>query len=433
VKKRSGRGRSWRRLAWGTLALGLCALAALGDSAIPAPWRNWHYSRAIEAPATDVPRLVEARVADEIYLRAKPHLQDLRISDGQGKEVPYTSYVLDGEKKIEPLSETVHERSFSPGNYTQTIIEMPADVPFHNSLEIQTPEQNFIEWASVEASDDARTWRIVQERAPIFRFAKDGRDGTRVIHYSENNARYLRVRILDGEKQFPISSVSVRHETSGPAERAPVEAQAVLQEANGSAKETTWNVDLGGRGPFVTEVRFEVAPMEFIRGVSLSASQDQKEWGTFATGQIYRFHQGDKVQEQLTVPVPDGGESSRYWRVTVENGNDAPLANASMQLYTTPRHVVFEQQPGKSYLLMYGQERAPAAQYDLGQRVNAAQEQAAVAATLGPEEVNHGWVDPRPWTETHDVFLWGVLLLAVIAIGITAIQSMRRAAASSTS
>ena len=39
-----------------------------------------------------------------------------------------------------------------------------------------------------------------------------------------------------------------------------------------------------------------------------------------------------------------------------------------------------------------------------------------------------GWVDPRPWTETHEIFLWGVLVIAVLVIGFTAIQSMRRAA-----
>ena len=80
-------------------------------------------------------------------------------------------------------------------------------------------------------------------------------------------------------------------------------------------------------------------------------------------------------------------------------------------------------------MLIYGQERAEAAKYDLGERVNQQERSKAVPEKLGPEEVNAEWVDPRPWTETHQVVLWGVLLIAVIAIGFTAIQSMRRAAA----
>jgi uncharacterized protein DUF3999 len=425
----AARARVGRACAAAMVTLALCAATTLAYSALPDIWKHWRYSRAIELPATDTTRLVEATITDEIYLRSQLSLEDLRVIDGQGNEIPYTKFVLDGAKKTADLPASVHERSFAPGGYTQIVVEIKGDAPFHNSLEIETPEQDFIEWASVEASDNARVWRIVQERAPIFRFTKEGRDGTRVIHYSENNARYLRVRVLDGEKQFPVAGVVVLHETSGPEERVPLEAQ-VAADANSPARQTVWTADLGGRGATVTEVHFDVAPMEFVRRVDLSASDDKKEWSTFASGQIYRFHQGDKVQEQLTVPIAYGGAGHRYWRVAVENGNDASLANASVRLYTTPRHVVFEQQPGKSYSLIYGQERVRTAEYDLGRRVGGAQQRAAIPGKLGPEEVNAGWVDPRPWTETHEVFLWGVLLIAVIVIGFTAIQSMRKAASS---
>jgi hypothetical protein len=406
----------------------LVPLATLAVSSLPKTWEHWRYSRAIELPATDATRLVQVTVADEVFLHSGTSLEDLRVIDEQGNETPYTVFMLDGAKKAENLAATLHERSFTPGEYTQAVIEIKGDAPFHNSLEIETPEQNFIEWVSVDASDDARTWRIVQDRAPIFRFTKDGREGTRVVHYSDNNARYLRVRIFDGEKQFPIVGVEVLHEVSGPQERVPLEAK-LTQDVRAPAGQSIWTADLGGRGISASEVRFDVGPTEFIRCVNLSASDDNKEWRNFASGQIYRFHQGEKIQEALTVSIPYGGSSTRYWRVTVENGNDAALPVTVVQLYTTPRHLMFEQQPGKNYMLIYGQERAEAAKYDLGERVNQQERSKAVPGKLGPEEVNAEWVDPRPWTETHQVVLWGVLLIAVIAIGFTAIQSMRRAAA----
>jgi len=59
--------------------------------------------------------------------------------------------------------------------------------------------------------------------------------------------------------------------------------------------------------------------------------------------------------------------------------------------------------------------------------VNAAK-LAAVAGRLGPEETNAGWVDPRPWTETHDIFLWLVLVAAVMMIGYAAVRSLRKSA-----
>ena len=79
--------------------------------------------------------------------------------------------------------------------------------------------------------------------------------------------------------------------------------------------------------------------------------------------------------------------------------------------------------------MIYGQERAAVAQYDLGRRVDAKQMAAAVAAQVGPEEVNTDWVDPRAWTETHDMFLWVVMLAAVLLIGYAAVRSLRKSAA----
>jgi hypothetical protein len=43
--------------------------------------------------------------------------------------------------------------------------------------------------------------------------------------------------------------------------------------------------------------------------------------------------------------------------------------------------------------------------------------------------VNGDWVDPRAWTETHDIFLWLVLVVAVMLIGYAAVRSLRRSAA----
>ena len=104
--------RSLRGFAAIAMALALCAATALAYSALPGAWKNWRYSRAIEIAPTDAPRLVEATVADEVFLRSKPSLEDLRIIDEQGNETPYTIFTLDGGKKIERLAATVHEQSF---------------------------------------------------------------------------------------------------------------------------------------------------------------------------------------------------------------------------------------------------------------------------------------------------------------------------------
>ena len=135
--------------------------------------------------------------------------------------------------------------------------------PFHNAVEINTPDSDFIEWVSVEASDDAHQWRIVEDRAPIFRFRRQNREGTQTVHYSPNNARYLRVRVLDGDRKFPVSSAGVVYNTVETPERSFLEAE-IVDDPDKRAGENAWRVDLGTPALGLQEVRFAVNPAEFI-------------------------------------------------------------------------------------------------------------------------------------------------------------------------
>jgi hypothetical protein len=148
-------------------------------------------------------------------------------------------------------------------------------------------------------------------------------------------------------------------------------------------------------------------------------------WSSFARGEIYRFRRGDATEEHLAVAVPSY-TTSRYWRITIVNGNDAPLPGVVPYIYMTPAHIAFEQQPGHSYRLLYGQSRAQAPGYDLARRTDAKQEDAAVTGNVGPEEENPDYADPKPWTEKNRYFLWVVVGLAVLLLGYSAIRSLRR-------
>lgn len=405
------------------------AVAALADAGLPAAWKNWHYSRAIELTPTNATRLVSVAVPLELYPHATPWLADVRVIDDRGGQVPYASFRSEGTSNTASLPATLRENSFTAGQFTQLVVDLGAHAPFHNSVRIQTTAPDFIEWVQVEASDDGHVWRMVQERAPIFRFRKNGHEGTQVVHYSENNAQYLRVRILDGDAKFPVFGADVLHEVVEPAERVPMEI-ILSPDAKQPAGSTIWSADVGAAAELGVEVRFEVTtPTEFIRTVRISASGDGKEWFGICGGEIYRYRRGDAQLEQLSVMVPHGAPQAHYLRVEIVNGNDAPLVGSAPKLFVTPQHLVFEQLPERIYSLIYGQERAAAARFDLGRLLDAKQMAAAVPGELGPEVVNADWIDPRPWTETHDIFLWIVLVVAVMLLGYAAVRSLRKSAA----
>jgi hypothetical protein len=406
----------------------LAAFAALADTQLPAAWKNWHYSRTIELTPTNAKQLVSVVAPLDIYPHATPWLADVRVIDDQGAEVPHVSFQSEGASHTASLPAALRENSFTAGQFTQLVLDAGAHAPFHNAVRIETIAPDFIEWVQVEASDDGHVWRMVQERAPIFRFRKDAHEGTQVVHYSENNAQYLRVRILNGDAKFPVFGADVLHEVVEPAERVPMEI-ILSPDARQPAGSSIWSADVGAAAELGMEARFEATtPAEFIRSVKISVSGDGKDWFGVGGGEIYRYRRGDAQLEQSSVTVPHGAPQVHYLRVEIVNGNDAPLAGGAPRLFVTPQHLVFEQQPGRNYSVIYGQERAGAAQYDLGRRLDAKQMAAAVAGQVGPEEVNADWVDPRPWTETHDIFLWLVLMAAVILLGYAAARSLRKSA-----
>ncbi len=112
----------------------------------------------------------------------------------------------------------------------------------------------------------------------------------------------------------------------------PVPAPLV-RDAKAKPQESWWRADMGAAIMPIAEVRFEVEQAEFRRAVRVSASEDDVNWQPNGTGEIYRFRQGNTLQEWLRVPFPFEVRGRRYWCVQVVNGND-PRSRARDQRFT---------------------------------------------------------------------------------------------------
>jgi len=111
------------------------------------------------------------------FVHSSTYLADLRILDETGAETPYVVRTTVGVSKSESWPATIRENSFVPDKYTQLVLDLGVYPRFPHAVRLDTPETDFILWAEVDASDDARIWRIVKMRAPISRFRKEGLEG----------------------------------------------------------------------------------------------------------------------------------------------------------------------------------------------------------------------------------------------------------------
>ena len=407
---------------YGRLGRGLVAVAAatLAMAQLPVAWKNWRYSVPIKAPAAEAARYVSVTVPSVVMAHAARGLSDLRVIDADGKEVPYALTARLGGRVTDHREARLLEPAVVAGQYSQALFDLGKDPRVHNVITLAIEGQDdLLTWVEVAVSDDHNHWRVVRERAPIYRLQQAGLEDRTTIGYPESVARYLRVRILDGSRPYKIVRGDVIHEQVTEAER--VNAGVTLSPATGATGASVWTAD----SPAVpmSEVRFETPQKTFFRPVSVEASDDGTNWMRAGSGEIFRVVEAGQLREVLAVSFPE--RIAGHWRVTVLNRNDAALTDVRAELYTTPRHVVMQQVPGQQYRLIYGNTRVSAPQYDLARIVNSGSVGTPVPATAGSETENTGYANPAPWTEQHQGVLWGALAVAILVLGALAVRTMR--------
>ena len=136
------------------------------------------------------------------------------------------------------------------------------------------------------------------------------------------------------------------------------------------------------------------------------------------------------VSEELEVPLT--GLASGRITVTVDNGDNPPLAIASAQLLSTKHTVYFDPSQKTALTLYYGDDKLEPPLYDYAHFFRADPD--AVKAELGPaahNEAYRGRPDERPWSERHNTILWLAMLAAAAVLAAMAIRGLKTKAMSS--
>jgi hypothetical protein len=413
-----------RRIISALLLTGLiCVLTFPAE--LPDKWRSWRYSRAVQIPlaAGDAP--AEVSLPWEMYAHCQPGCEDVRIVSSNGEEVPYVLQGRRAPRNVEEHAARVIENSFVPGQYTQVIGDLGDRYANYDRIRVDTSRADFIVWAELALSDDAKTWRIVEARAPIARFRSRAVDGTQTIPFRGLSSRYIRVRIEDQSAQFPVGGINVLNDEEYQEPQTRDVAAAFVEEASKDPTESTWRTTPASPNLPVSELQIATDTAEFYRAVRVSGSRDGQEWSYWGSGVVYRYHQGGTSRELLRLEFPET-TGNKFLRVEVINGNDQALVNLHLALSAVPRTLAFKQVTGQQYRVLYGNEKAATPQYDLGRYFDSATPKPVYRVlALGPEEETANYRDPRPFTERHPELLWSALGAAILLIGLTAIKALR--------
>src|SRR5262249_53564219 len=170
-------------------------------------------SSPISAGAAESARFVNVTLPGGVMGHASRGLGDLRVIDGQGREVPYALSARLGGRATDRREARLLEPSVVAGQYSQAMFDLGKSPRVHNVITLGIEGQDdLLTWVEVAVSDDHEHWRVVRERAPIYRLLQAGLEERTTVSYPESVARYVRVRILDGSHPYTITRGDVVHE-----------------------------------------------------------------------------------------------------------------------------------------------------------------------------------------------------------------------------
>jgi hypothetical protein len=381
--------------------------AMLLIAAISAPG-GWHDARAIVVTARTTPAYVRLVLPQSIDGGPQSDYASVRVAGPDGREVPYALDAWPKASTSRPVS--LSDVGFVAGKYTQAIADLGDSGELHSTLELITPQPTFFQRVQIATSDDRRTWTIVTPKALIYRVAQNNDAGQSSVEFGPSRARWLRIRILDATRAFPLTAATV---TAQPAPVKLVPMSAVTTVQNG-ANETGITLDFQTPNANLGAVAFETQTPDFSRRVSFGDAGDDATISRFAAG-----------RPALTADLGNLHVPSLH--VAIDNGNDPPLAALRVTPLGFQHHLIFLAEPGAAYRLLWNDPDATAPSYDLAERLAHETWRVDLTAALGAaattQFVAAAPVASTPWLQRAALPL--ALVLACLVLGAVALLGLR--------
>ena len=365
LRAKSGRGlphsKTWRRagrFSCKPLIVIFIFLAAFSIHAAGLP-AEWQHEQPFNVPA---PGLVKLSLPIETLDAARPALEDLRLFDDAGNEVPYLI-----ERPVPVVKVVQNVKSFhvslTPSN-TVIVLETGLTQPL-DDVALETPAESFLKPVRIEGSTDLKRWQTLDSGQPIFRQP----NGANRLHVSfpAGTWPWLRLTVDDQRSQpIPFTGARIRVAVSEPA---PTEWMPVMiAERYENPGETRLALNLGAANLSIAAVQIETTEPLFTRQVTLAVpqvSEDAVREQTVGQSVIYRVAiEGQPAAESLSAPL-ESLVRSRELLLFIRNQDRPPLSITAVRVERRPVHLVFLARQAGAYHLLAGNDQCAAPRYDL--------------------------------------------------------------------
>ena len=334
--------------------LALCFALTPAHALSPTEWRN---QQTLDVPA---PGLVRAALPPATLNAARFGLEDVRLLDSAGQEVPF----LIEQPAPEPAARRrpkAFRVSLEPPT-TTLLLETGMTQPIGVAV-LESPARDFIKAARVEGSHDGKKWQPLAAGLPVFRRP----EGAARLHveFPPGVWEFLRVTLDDRRSEaVPFTGAELLGEKSG---TPSVPVSASIKSRDESPGVTRLAVDLGAANLRLVSITFETSEPLFTRAVTIAVPtvfEDGIRELTIADGAVHRESIGDITAAQLTVGI-ERTVASRELLVLIRNQDSPPLAVSAVRAERRPVHLVFLVRAPGAFRLLTGHGQCPAPNYDI--------------------------------------------------------------------
>ncbi|MGA2853872.1 MAG: DUF3999 family protein [Verrucomicrobiota bacterium] len=308
------------------------------------------------------PGLAKISLPVETLDAARPALEDLRLCDDAGNELPFLiTRPAPSPKAIQ--SAKSFQVSLQPA---ATIITLETGLlqPL-DGVTLESPAANFIKAVRVEGSADGQNWQRLAQGQPVFRQLYGA--GQLHVSFPAGEWRWLRLTI-DDQRSQPVPFTGARVHAAD-VEASPIELQTVtVAERNENPGETRLTLNLGAANLDVASVKIETGEPLFTRAVTLAVPRIT-DLGIFeqpvGQGVIYRVAiEGQPPSASLSMPL-DTKITSRELVLLIRNEDSPPLSVSAVRVERRPVYLVFMARQAGTFHLLTGNKFCAAARYDL--------------------------------------------------------------------
>ncbi len=360
-------------------------------------------------------------VDEEIWLRARPDLADLRIYDGES-QVQYALREQRGGTSSQEAAARILNLG-SVGGRTEFDLDM-GQIGEYDRIRLQLDAKDFVVTAALAGSNQLGAKPVTQlPPATLYDFSREELGSNPVLKLPPSSFRYLHVKLSPGILPAQVKGASVYNLQETKAVWTRVGSCSAPSQVG---RTTVIVCNPPARVP-VERVRFRIDPRQvnFRRAVALSDASDRR-YGIGGEITRVKMNRGGTtvVSEDLDVRI--GGQGSGQLNVTVDNGDNPPLSILGVELLSVERRVYFDPQGRSLLTLYYGDDKLEAPIYDYARFFKA--DPAAAQAELDPGAHNaaySGRPDGRPWSERHKAVLWLAMIVAVMVLAALAIRGLK--------